>query len=506
MAGQKTKSARTIAIEVLNQCDPKRSYIASVLNKLLNETEQKQRATDLVLGTIRNRGAIDIVITSFSGRPVNRIPDKVLNVIRIGTCELIYSPATAQHSVVNEAVENAKALAGKKQVGFVNAVLRQITRSITNRQIELSKGSARRTLFQSPETGCEFGRDFLPDPESSPAKYLSTVFSLSGWLVSDWLSEFGMESTRRICLASNRKPGIYLRPNILKTTSIELIKRLQQAEIECEIVDNGRESGIGNQESSMVRVKSPRMILELPGFAEGLFTVQDITASQVVKMLKPRSEWKILDLCAAPGAKTTQLAEISGDSATITATDIDAVRLKKVRENITRLGIRSIEVVAYEQLIHSQDLTQNGADGSIPSLKFDCILLDVPCSNTGVLARRIEARYRITKEAIEKLVKTQSELLNTAASMLKPQGIICYSTCSIQKDENNNLIKDFLQRNRSFSLNCEKLFLPSAGRIDCDGGYTAILVKKLTPDILYKKQSAYIQRSLTVEDSVKAEV
>jgi 16S rRNA (cytosine967-C5)-methyltransferase len=490
MAGQKTKSARTIAIEVLNQCDPKRSYVASVLNKLLNETGQRQRATDLVLGTIRNRGAIDIVITAFSGRPVDRIPDKVLNIIRIGTCELVYSPATAQHSVVNEAVENAKALAGKKQVGFVNAVLRQITRSITNRQIELSKSSARRTLFQSPETGCEFGRDFLPDPESSPAEYLSTVFSLPEWLVSDWLSEFGMESTRRICLASNRKPSIYLRPNSLKTT-MDLIKRLRQGEIECEIVDNERESSIVNQKSDMLRVKSPRAITELPGFAEGLFTVQDITASQVVRMLMPRSEWKILDLCAAPGAKTTQLAEITGDSATITATDIDSRRLKKVRENIKRLGIRGIEVVAYEQLLNSQ---------------FDCILLDVPCSNTGVLARRIETRYRITKEAIKKLAKTQSGLLDTAAPMLKAQGVICYSTCSIQKDENNNLIKDFLQRNRSFSLNFEKLFFPSAKRIDCDGGYTAILVKKLAPDILYKKQSAYIQRSLSFGTSTKAEV
>jgi 16S rRNA (cytosine967-C5)-methyltransferase len=453
MAGKRLKSARTIVIETLNRCDPKHNYASTVLNKLLSETDQKQRATDLVLGTIRNRRAIDTVIAEFSGQPVDRIPDKLLNIIRIGTYELVYSPIAAQHSIVNEAVENAKNLVGKKQVGFVNAVLRQITRSITNRQNVLSKSNPKCTLCQSLETGCEFDRDFLPDPDSSPVDYLSTVFSLPEWLISDWLSEFDLELTRRICFASNRKPSIYLRPNGLKTSVQELAEKYRLADIEIDIAP----------QDSMIRVKSPRTIIQLPGFTEGLFIVQDITASRVVRMLKPLQDWTILDLCAAPGVKTTQLAEITGDSATIIATDIDAERLKKVEENIKRLGIESVEVVPYKQRLNSQ---------------FDCILLDVPCSNTGVLARRIEARYRITPDAIKKFIKTQSELLNTAVSMLKPHGIICYSTCSIQKDENNNLIRGFLQRNSNFVLNSEKLILPSAEHFDCDGGYTAILTAK----------------------------
>ena len=453
MAGQKQKSARTIAVETLNCCDPQRSYASTILNKLLSQTDQKQRATDLVLGSIRNRHAIDTVIAAFSGRLVERIPDKLLNIIRVGTCELVYSPATAQHSIVNDAVENARALIGKKQAGFVNAVLRQITRGITNRQTDLSMSNPARTLCQNTETGCEFDRDFLPNPESSPADFLSTVFSLPGWLVSDWLSEFGAELTRLICLASNRKPGIYIRPNSLKTSVQELAEKFRLADIEIDITP----------QNSMIRIKRPRTITQLPGFAEGLFAVQDITASRVIRMLSPRPDWKILDLCAAPGVKATQLAEITGDSATIVATDIDAERLKKVEENITRLGIKSVEVVPYDQIQNS---------------KFDCILLDVPCSNTGVLARRVEARHRITPDAIKKLIKTQTDLLNIAASMLNPHGIICYSTCSIQKDENSSLIKDFLQNSPSFILNSEKLTLPSAEQFDCDGGYTAILAEK----------------------------
>jgi len=468
MAGQKPKSARTIAIDALNHCNPKHNYAGPILNKLLSQTDQKQRATDLVLGTIRNRSAIDTVITAFTGRPIERIPDKLLNIIRIGTYELVYSPATGQHSIVNEAVENAKAIAPQKQVGFVNAVLRQITRHIANRQIPLPQADSRCTLVQTFETGCEFDTDFLPDPKFLPADYFSTVFSLPKWLITDWLSEYGAESTRRICLASNRRPGIYLRPNSLKTTTQNLAEKFQQTNIDFEIVGAVREpssqqASCTTRAQSMIRIKSPRAITGLPGFAEGLFTVQDISASQAVMMLEPQPDWTILDLCAAPGTKTTQLAEASGDSAKIIATDIDAERLKKVRENTTRLGIKSVDIVPY---------------GELPDSKFDCVLLDVPCSNTGVLARRVEVRYRIKPQAIKELTKTQSDLLDTPATILKPHGIICYSTCSIQKAENSELINDFLNKNNNFKLEFEKLTLPSAQSFDHDGGYMAIIRSK----------------------------
>ncbi len=451
MAGQKPKYARTIAIEVLNHFNPKINYAGPILNKLLGETDQKQRATDLVLGSIRNRSAIDTVIATFSGRPIERIPDKLLNIIRIGTYELIYSPATGRHAIVNEAVENTKNIATQKQVGFVNAVLRQITRHITNRQIRLlPQADSRCTLAQTPAIGCEFDKDFLPDPEALPDDYLSTVFSLPRWLVSDWLGEFGTELTRQICVGSNRRPSIYIRPNSLKTTTQDLAQKLKKDGVEANITPD----------ESMIKLKSPQAVTQLPGFAEGEFTIQDITASRAVRILKPQPDWTILDLCAAPGVKTTQLAEATGDSATIIATDIDAERLKKVKENTTRLGINSVNIVSYEEILNS---------------KFDCVLLDVPCSNTGVLARRIEVRYRINPTAIKKLAKAQSKLLATAAPMVKPHGKICYSTCSIQKDENSNLVRDFLQKNHNFELKSEKLTLPSAAMFDHDGGYTAIL-------------------------------
>ncbi len=472
MADEKLKSARAVAIEVLNRCDPKSNYAGTILDRVLHETSQRQRATDLVFGTLRNRRAIDLVISTFSGRPVERIQGRLLNIIRVGVYELLYSPATEAYAIVNEAAESTKAVAGNKQTGFVNAVLRQVIRHISNRQVPLLQANAERTAPQTPSSGCEFDAGFLPDRETCPAEYLSVAFSLPSWLVAGWLDEFGEEPTRRICFASNRRPSIYIRPNRLRTTTSALAEKLGQAGIDSET----------SADDSMIRLASPRVgagpracpgqphgVAPTPGFAEGEFTVQDITASRAVNLLAPQPGWTMLDLCAAPGTKTTQLAEATGDSATIIATDIDRRRLEMVRENIARLGVKSVRIVPYEEIFNLKSEIRN--------LQFDAVLLDVPCSNTGVLAKRVEARYRVSPEAIRSLVKIQAELLGTAALMLKPHGKICYSTCSIQKAENAERVQDFLRENPAFSLESEKLTLPSAEAPECDGGYTAILVQ-----------------------------
>jgi 16S rRNA (cytosine967-C5)-methyltransferase len=216
-------------------------------------------------------------------------------------------------------------------------------------------------------------------------------------------------------------------------------------------------------DSDMLRITGPHSVTQLPGFAEGLFTVQDLSASQAVKALNPQPGWKILDLCSAPGTKTTQIAELTRDAATILATDIDPKRLDRVRENLARLGIKSVTILPHAQLDQQ------------PAGSFDAILLDVPCSNTGVLARRIEARFRLRPEAVADLAAVQKGLLEKAATLLKPGGRICYSTCSIQKTEDQNVIQDFLATHGQFSLAYEHLTLPSPTPADHDGAYIAVL-------------------------------
>jgi 16S rRNA (cytosine967-C5)-methyltransferase len=453
-------SARSAAAAVLNRFEPQKSNADTLIEAFIEKTTQRQRTTDLVYGTIRNRTALDLVITTFTNRRVKRIPTNppaADNIIRIGAYELIYCPQTPVYSIVNEAVETVKKFAGHKQAAFVNAILRKIASHITNRQSPLSKEIAKRTLPQNTSTGCLFDADFLPDLLNQPADYLSDAFSLPNWLIRNWLEQFSTEQTKQICFASNRRPSIYLRPNVLRTTANDLAEKLTQAGVNIRLIDD-----------SIIQARAPKQITKLPGFADGLFTVQDPSATIPAKLLGPQTGWKILDLCAAPGTKTTQLAELTNDHAEIFATDIDDGRLAFIEQNIQRLKLKSITVFKYSDL---QKIIDNAG-------LFDCVLLDVPCSNTACLAKRPEVRLRITKKAIQTLAQKQLALLNKASALIKPQGKICYSTCSIQLEENNLLIRDFLKDNSNFTLESEKLTLPFADFPDHDGSYAAILMKK----------------------------
>jgi len=455
MSPKQMISARRLAVDVLNALGPREDYATTVLDRLIGQTDQKQRATDLVFGTMRNRDAIDRVIQTLSGKPTTRIPEQMLNVLRVAVYELVYNPETPVYSIVNEAVNTARKLKGGKQAGFANAVLRRITDRIIERKAALSDGPAAAIVPQTPQTGCRFDTDVLPDFESSPEDYLSTAFSLPRALVAELVEGFGPDTAREVCFGSNRRPTVYIRPNPLKTTAVELIGMLREAGVEA-----GRIS-----QAPVIAVRSPHNIRRLPGFEQGFFTVQDVAASLPVTMLDPQPQWKILDLCAAPGVKTTQMAEVTGDKATIIATDIDTKRLEMLRQNILRLDVHSITAVEYQRL--DESLQEFGS--------FDAILLDVPCSNTAVLAKRIEARHRLTPKAVKRFAETQLKLLETSATMLTPGGCICYSTCSILRVENGDLVRSFISSNSNFTIEQERLTLPSAAETDHDGGYCAIL-------------------------------
>lgn len=478
MAAHDLQSARAIAAQVLHGFDPAHEYAGQTLDRLLDQTHERQRATDLVHGTIRNRGAIDAVIAKFSGRPTARIDARLLTILRIAVYEIAYHPATPVYSVVDEAVRAAAKSGGKKQSGFVNAVLRQIVRHVVNRQADLAQANPQRTLVQTPQAGCEFDTDFLPDPATDAATHLSLRFSLPSWLVAQWLDEFGPERALAVCMACNRRPGLYVRVNTLRTTPDELLSRFQQADVQAEPVcsvpvraypDNASRRRYEQEDAihtaDMIRVTGPHAVTQLPGFSEGLFSVQDLSASQAVRILDPRPGWSILDLCAAPGSKTTQIAELAQDAASVVATDIDPVRLERVGQNIARLGLRSVTIVPHAQL----------EQGIGP---FDAILLDAPCSNTGVLARRVEARFRVTAQAVKEIAAIQKGLLVKVAGLVKPGGRICYSTCSIQRRENQDMVRDFLAAHSEFTLAHESLLLPTTGPFDHDGGYVALLKRK----------------------------
>jgi len=459
MNNPKPYSSRQVALSVLNKCNIRSAEMVSVLDKLIVRTDRRQQASDITFGVIRNHVALDMIITKFGKLSGRKVSDKLFNILRIGTYELIYSAPTGEYAIVNEAAELASTIGGKKQVGFINAVLRQIARSIDKRTASADPDKLQKTLPQGYGIGCIFKYDILPRPTDDRGGYLSSAFSLPRWLVERWLDEFGSDDAEKICFASNRRPGIFLRPNILKISAQKLCEKLQKADYEAELVSD-----------SMIKIEKPGSIRSIAGFADGEFSVQDPTAGQAVKGLNLKnleSGLRVLDFCSAPGGKTTQMAELMGDSGEIFATDIDTQRLKKVADSCERLGISIVKTVPYEEISRAGT--------------FDVILLDVPCSNTGVLARRPQVRHRITPQAIQHLADTQLKILNDTAKFLKPAGRICYSTCSICQQECSELLERFIGENADFTVESERLILPSDGQQrghSCDGGFSAIISRK----------------------------
>lgn len=442
---------------VLKNFKPHKHNTAELIEKYGSKTCNRPAVVEITFGVIRNSAFIDGLIAQISARPANRIPQKILSCLRIAVYELIFSNQ-ADYAVVNEAVNLANKIGSGKAAGFVNAVLRKICTHIKNKAADLKNAEPQKNLPLAPQVGCKFDIDVLPNPDSHNTDYLSIAFSLPLWLIEQWLMQFGSEKTINICFASNRRPSVYARANKLKLTPQGLFEILKGQDIDCDFVE----------EYKMVKINKPGNIAELNAFKEGLFTIQDITSSSVVPLLNPQPGWKVFDICAAPGTKTTQIAELIGDKGVIIATDRDNSRLTKIDENIRRLGITSVRTMDYETFLRD----------SAHLSSADAVLLDVPCSNTGVLGRRPEVRLRITSKKINELAQTQRQLLELAASLVKSGGKICYSTCSILNQENNEVVSDFIKQQSEFSLEKEKLFLPSVGTYDSDGGYAAILVRK----------------------------
>ncbi len=464
MSEPRGQSARAAALDVLDRFDRQRMDSRELLHDRIagiTSAGYRAAATDIVFGVLRNRSAIDSLISLFSGLPGARIRPKIRNVLRIGMYELVYTPATPEHAVVNEAVNLAHASAGKKGAGFVNAVLRNATRMISRRDAPFGEGAVRRCIPADVRTVCEFKQDVLPDPQQEPGAYFREAYSLPLWLVQDWLGRFGVDATRGICAASNRRPGIYIQPNTLRTSTEELAEIFAEADVECEVVADG----------DMLRLRKHAAVTSLPGFEAGLFTVQDATAARVADVLAPRAGERMLDLCAAPGGKTVRLAQLMQDRGHIVATDIDAGRLRMVRENCDRLGITIVECTELENVAGAK-----GSDGG-----YDGVLVDAPCSNTGVLARRCEVRMRVTAAAVRRLADVQMQLLEQAAMYVAAGGRICYSTCSIQTSENVEVVEAFIKRHPAFGVQHSALTLPFVAEdesFDHDGGFAAVLVKR----------------------------
>jgi 16S rRNA (cytosine967-C5)-methyltransferase len=390
---------RLLAVKSLIQIVEKKEPLTFVLEKYNKDNKYDFELSSLVYGCLQYLITIDYFIEKLCGS--KKLSHKTKNILRIGIYELEFK-TTPDYAIINSYVEIAKQIE-KPASGLVNGVLRNFEREKEKLRIKNPKNE----------------------------QEISINYSHPLWMVKNWVKNYGLDETIKICEFNNKKSTLTIKPNFLKISKLEFIELLTKNNI---VFENNCLN------SNFLKIHFDGKINEIVGYKDGLWSVQGESSGFVANVLNPQKGELILDLCSAPGGKTCAIAELMKNEGEIIALDISEKRIKKVLENTQRLGVSIVKTQV--------------ADGTTfkYSQKFDKILIDAPCSNTGVLSKRADARFNKKPEDIKNLNKIQMELLNNAKTLLKKGGELVYSTCSIEKEENEDLIHNFLKENTNFSL------------------------------------------------------
>ncbi len=392
--------------------------------------------TELSFGCIRYRKYLDLWIDHTSKLTHKKQPPKLRWLLHIGFYQLLKMSKIPYSASISTTVETAKKSDLKSLSGVVNAILRNAINKIETKN--------------------------YPNIPNNDIDRISYLYSLPEWLVREMINWVGINDAEIIAKSFNKKPSIDLRINTLKTNLQDAIKEFQNLNFvikEIKNLNNG------------VELKSKaRSIKNLPGFLEGKWVIQDRSSQSIAPLLNPKRGDKILDLCSAPGTKTTHLAELINDNGEIWAIDRSKIRLDLLKDNLRRLQIKCVKTF----LADSNELSK---------LKpnffnyFDKVLLDAPCSGIGTLSRNPDARWTLTDKKIDELVELQNKLLETSKFFLKRNGLLIYSTCTICPRENNLLINSFLSKNKDMYLISERQILPGF-KENGDGFYAAVIANK----------------------------
>ena len=425
-------NARQLAFFALKEVH-KGAYADVALDRVLKKASlsdnDRRLMTELVYGSVRRQRTLDALIDQLATKKSHKQPPDLRTILHLGLYQLRYQAKIPTSAAVNTTVALAKDNGFKGLSGFVNGLLRQYARLAEK-------------------------EDPLQLPQET-IKRLGTLHSFPDWIVKVWTEQFGDLETEQLCRWMNQTPTIDIRINPLKTSLEEVEAAFQSVGVLSQpLID------IPQALRLMGRTGS---IQKLPGFQEGWWTVQDASAQLVSHLLDPQPGEVIVDACAAPGGKTTHIAELIGDSGKIWACDRTASRLRKLQENVRRLGFKSIETITAD----SRNLTQleNSADR---------VLLDVPCSGLGTLHRHADARWRQTPTSVNELSQLQEELLSHVATLVKDGGVLVYATCTLDPRENENIIEAFLTKNPNWKI--EYLRLEELGtRYNTSQGYLKVL-------------------------------
>lgn len=424
----KLDHSREIALKILFEINEKGAYSNIELNKQLTANElgdlDRGFVTELVYGAVKWKLTLDRLIAMHSNIKMSKLSPWILNILRLGAYQLLFMSKVPASAACNESVKLAGRYGHKASAGFVNAILRKIARE---------------------------GMDnVIPDKETDLPGYLSVKYSYPKWLTSKYATLFNAEFAEGLLEAGNRSPDLTVRANTLRVSAEELKMELEKEGV---LAEQGRFI------KEALAIKSPVPIARLAAFKKGLFQVQDESSMLPAAVLAPEPGDNVLDACSAPGGKAINMAQMMNNRGKVIARDIHEHKLKLIDEAAARLGTSIVE-----SELHDAAEPDPGHEAH-----FDKVLLDAPCSGLGIVRRKPDIKWARESEDIESITALQKKLLQNVSKAVKSGGVLVYSTCTILPEENEYIVRNFIESNTEFYEDDISPYIPAALALHAKG-------------------------------------
>lgn len=425
---------RELAVTALTEILNDGAYNNIVLRRIFNKNKlltdiQRAFITEIVNGTLRNIILIDYVIDEFSKTKTKKMKPFILYLLRISVYQIMFMDKVPDSAVCNEAVNLSKKRGFRNLSGFINGVLRNIARSITEIK--------------------------YPDEATEPVKFLSVKYSYPSWIIEYWLSEFDYETVKKMCINNNKAPKVSICVNTLKTDTSSIIELFEK---------EGIKAKAGTVKDNVYISKSADITKTEP-YKNGLFHVMDESAMLAVQALNPEKGMRVMDVCAAPGGKSFYCAYLMKDIGEIISRDIYEHKLELISDGRNRLGLKSIKIELKDAAAYYENDFES----------FDRVIVDAPCSGLGLVRKKPDIKYTKTMEEVMELAKLQRKILGICQSYVKKGGILVYSTCTVSSKENVENAEWFLSNYPFEKISSKQIFPAENGK---DGFFIAVFKRK----------------------------